>query len=137
MSWSTRFEYCFVWCLAAVTELLLRFVSLRRLTALYRVQWNVEPTEPAGEDLQLPPWARQRLRIVGVVMQRWPVDGVCLRESLVAGQRLRKLSPVLRLGVDRQGSSVIAHAWLEINGRSLDARSQLYSVLPVAGMRAR
>ena len=41
----------------------------------------------------------QRLDMVARVMRNWPFDATCLRRSLVAGQRLRRLQPELNVGV--------------------------------------
>jgi hypothetical protein len=68
-------------------------------------------------------------------MRHWPFDATCLRRSLVAGQRLRKLHPELNIGVALSAGDVIAHAWLTIGATSLDPKiSPGYSVLrPVTG----
>lgn len=64
----------------------------------------------------------RRARLAHKVLAHWPLaPGPCLRESLVIGHALRRHRPVLRLGVARAGDAVVAHAWLEVGGVSLEA----------------
>ncbi|MDQ3462689.1 MAG: lasso peptide biosynthesis B2 protein [Actinomycetota bacterium] len=124
-----RYEYATVLALAGVAEVALRFVPLRKIARLYRVSFDARAA--AGPPLDaLPPWAATRVRVVRVVMGKWPIEGVCLREALVTGQRLRRLRPALKLGVARSETGVAAHAWVEIAGRSLDPTSSRYAMLP-------
>ena len=53
-------------------------------------------------------------------------------ERLAANQfaRLRRFDPELKLGVRRDDTGVVAHAWLEIDGHSLDPTSDQYQELP-------
>lgn len=133
-SWAARAEYVKVAVLACVTEVAVRTIPLPRLVSAYGLTLGPEGNgHNSGEDElaagELPPWARQRLRVVVHVMRRWPVQGECLRYGLVAGQRLRALHPELRLGVTKKGSTIVAHAWLVIGGRSLDPTSGDYAEL--------
>ncbi len=130
MSWSERRELVVVSALAVYCEALIRWIPLRRLARSFGVALSsgseATMSQPVGS---LPGWATDRLRITNVVMRNWPVSGVCLRHSLVAGQRVRRLHPVLRIGVaDPTSSGFDAHAWLEIGGRSLDVESDRYLV---------
>src|SRR4051794_24054353 len=86
-------------------------------------------TGPDGAAPILPVWSRRRLRAVSLVMGRWPFGGTCLRRALVAGQRLRALDPVLRIGIRRSVGALDAHAWLEIGGVSLDPMASDFSPL--------
>jgi len=135
MSWSTRIEYVKVAALASVSELGLRWVTLERTAQVLRVRCGgTEATTSGSAIADLPLWARRRLHVVSVVMRRWPVDGTCLRHSLVAGNRLRRLRPILRIGVTTDPvSRIAAHAWLEIGGRSLDPTHQRYHALSLTG----
>jgi hypothetical protein len=81
----------------------------------------------------LPLWAVRRLAVVQAVMRHWPIDGVCLRESLVAGQRLRRLDPVMKVGVKRGAAGVMAHAWLQIDGIDLDPAAIEFGELVLSG----
>lgn len=128
MPWSLRYEYAVVLALACLTEAALRFIPLTAVAPLLGV--SVRPEHGRTQTLDaLPPWALSRVRVVRVVMARWPVDGVCLRSSLVTGQRLRSLQPALRVGVARSEAEVRAHAWLEVGGRSLDPMSARFAAL--------
>jgi hypothetical protein len=112
----------------AVTEIVVRFAGLERCARWYGVGLGSGTTTPEGE-LRLPMWARRRLRMVVKVARHWPRDGMCLRQSLVAGRRLRRLGPVLNIGVRRDDEGVHAHAWLSINGHSIDPASPLFTEL--------
>ncbi len=129
MPWPLRYEYATVLVLSCVAEIALRFVPLRRIARLYRVSFDARAAADPPLDV-LPPWAASRVRVVRVVMGKWPIEGVCLREALVTGQRLCRLRPTLKLGVGRSETGVAAHAWLEIGGRSLDPTSSRYATLP-------
>lgn len=129
-SWSSRLEYVKVALLACVTELAVRWVPLVRLARLYGVTLagGQAPDRP-GPVTELPPWAVRRLRVVERFMRRWPVDGACLRQALVAGQRVRALQPELRLGVAKEATGIVAHAWIAVGGTSLDPTSGRYAEL--------
>jgi Transglutaminase-like superfamily len=77
------------------------------------------PSGPAGAAL-LPPWARHRLQICVRLLRWWPFDEKCLRLSLVCGWRIRRLRPGLVVGVALLDGQVKAHAWLTVDGVSLD-----------------
>ena len=132
MSWSQRVEFAKVCMLALACEVLIRARPLPEVARLFGVSLRPEPSHETSEPLEgdLPGWALLRLRMTGLLMRRWPVDGTCLRRSLVAGQRIRRLNPVLRIGVATGTTgSLDAHAWLEVNGRSLDGQSGRYETL--------
>jgi hypothetical protein len=134
MSWKVRKEYATVLALSVVAEIGVRVVPLHQLAKVFRVRLFEQVDETRSVPLvALPEWAKQRLRVVGSVMRKWPVDGACLRKSLVAGHRIRSMDPALKVGVMRRDGSVAAHAWLEVQGRSLDETSALYDELPSAG----
>jgi hypothetical protein len=109
----------------AFVEALIRWVPLPRLTALLRVDLNLAPMRDGRHQLlvsELPPAARRQLRCASRVADGWPLSkGPCLRRSLVAGHLLRRHHPAIRLGVAGTGDDIHAHAWLEIDGRPLEA----------------
>lgn len=88
---------------------------------------SVLPADRA--DLPLPAWARVRLKVARRVMGRWPFGDTCLRRALVSGQRLRRLRPRLRVGVAKVDDEFRAHAWLEIDGVSLDPAAASFESL--------
>ena len=109
--------------LAGVVEVGLRLLPLTRLAGLLGVPVDTtsRTTSPSAVAHAEPPaWVRRRVRTTGRVMRHWPPGTTCLRHALVLGHRLRRLGPVLRIGVARIDGEVQAHAWLEIDGRILD-----------------
>jgi hypothetical protein len=105
-------------------ELLVRSVSLPRLSRLLGVRLNLAPAPPDASRIRvrdLPPRAARQVRCTRRVADAWPFSqGPCLRRSLVAGHLLRSLDPALRLGVGGSGDGLYAHAWLEIGDRPLE-----------------
>lgn len=126
---AARREYAIVLALAFVAELGLRSVGAGRTARLLGVQIRSTSVPSDSRPAHLPSWSAARMRVVRKVMQRWPVDGECLRESLVLASRLRTLSPIVRIGVTREHDLVRAHAWVEVAGRSLDPTSDRYHPL--------
>ncbi len=113
--------------LGAAAELLLRCrVGLPRLCRLFRVRLDLSGSSDPRDPEPLPAWAAARLRSTRRVMRHWPVDGPCLRHSLVLGFRLRGLEPSLRIGVRSGSAGPVAHAWIEVAGQSLDPASAGY-----------
>jgi Transglutaminase-like superfamily len=108
----------------AVVEVLIRWVSLPRLSRLLGVHVNLGPSRTDVDPLPvtaLPEQARRQLRCTWKVADAWPLSrGPCLRRALVGGHLLRDLEPSVRLGVTGSGDEVLAHAWLEIDGRPLE-----------------
>lgn len=105
-------------------EALVRPVQLDRLARLLGVRLDLTPAPEVRAKLplrELPARARRQIRCARRIALAWPFsDGPCLRESLVIGHLLRRHRPALRIGVRRDGDDVLAHAWLEIDGRPLE-----------------
>lgn len=79
------------------------------------------PAPPAAGLAVLPRWTRPAVLASLAVVSRWPAGDTCLRRCLLIGHRLRKLEPVLRIGVKRNTNGEFsAHSWLEFGGRTLD-----------------
>lgn len=124
---------------AAFVEVGLRTTSLPRLAAIVGVPLALEAPEPsgsaaeptAGAEFVLPPEARRRLAATRRVLRHWPFGDTCLRQALVSGQRLRRLEPLLQVGVAKFEGEVRAHAWLLIRGRILDPLGAAASYLPL------
>lgn len=72
---------------------------------------------------------RERCELALRVIDRRPFDRTCLRRSLLLGTLLRHRRPVLRIGVAKAAGAVAAHAWLEVDGASLDREQSGYRVL--------
>lgn len=108
---------------AVVAEVGLRTTTLPRIARLLGVPLRLDGDDdvmPAATRLRLSPVALRRLRATRRVMRHWPLGDTCLRRALVSGQRLRRLDPVLRVGVAKIDGKIQAHAWLEIDGVALD-----------------
>jgi hypothetical protein len=107
-----------------VVEVLVRIVPLPRLSRLLGVEVDLGPRTGTGEQLplrELPERARRQLRCTRRVADAWPFSqGPCLRRALVGGHLLRRLRPSVRLGLTGTGDQLLAHAWLEIDGRPLE-----------------
>ena len=108
-----------------VVESVIRFVPIRSLGHRLGVPVDLEPTVEQSDRLplrQLSPRAQQQLRCTRRVADVWPFSqGPCLRRALVGGHLVRRLDPRIRLGVTSSDDGLLAHAWLEIDGRPLEA----------------
>jgi hypothetical protein len=63
---------------------------------------------------------REQLDTAWRLLRQPPFNGTCLRRALVGGYFVRHRDPLLRIGVTKVDGEVAAHAWLEIDGVSLD-----------------
>jgi hypothetical protein len=120
---------------AAAVEIGLRTLKLPVLARLTGTPLRNDDGTPAREAdrLGLPPRLVMRMRAVRRVMRHWPFGTSCLRLALVSGQRIRSVRPVLRVGVMKDADGVRAHAWLEIDGVSLDPEARFeYDVVRAA-----
>jgi hypothetical protein len=117
---------------AFVVEAGLSISTLPRLTKLFGIRLaedsDDEPTRRATD--VAPEWFRRRSAAVHSVFRHWPFGDTCLRRSLVLGQRIRRLDPVLVIGVrhDEHGK-LAAHAWLTVGGVALDTLAEQYAPL--------
>lgn len=126
---------CVAWIVAGVVEVGLRTMRLPRLSALLGVPLSTLPGPgvSSGERIPLPASARCRLAASRRAFRHWPFESTCLRTSLVAGWMLRDLQPVLRIGVAKSEGTIKAHAWLEIEGQSLDPGSAAFADVTAVG----
>jgi hypothetical protein len=125
------YEFAVAVVLMPVIELSLRRTTLPVTCRRVKVRLDLEGAAvPQGQPPVLPRWARSRVKTALRVTARWPAGDTCLRRCLLIGHRLRRLEPVLRIGVRRDGSRGFgAHAWLEIDGRPLDMDASEFAVL--------
>lgn len=116
-------------------EISLRTSDLTTTCRRFGVGCDLESaTPPPAEVAVLPRTTRAAVHASLAVVARWPAGDTCLRQCLLIGHRLRRLGPVLRIGVRRDDKGVFsAHSWLEIDGRSLDPTASGFSVLGSAG----
>lgn len=91
---------------------------------------RLSAADPVAVDDGLSLQERRRLEVVDLCFRLWPVQGTCLRRSLVVGWIVRRHAPVLRIGVRRGRSGVLlAHAWVDVPGHSSDPSAHEYQVL--------
>lgn len=110
---------------AVVVELGLRTTTLPRLAKLLGTPLALEGTPIARQgapSTSLPSAATRQIRATRRVLRHWPFGDTCLRQALISGQRLRRLSPSLHVGVARIEGEIRAHAWLVIDGAIVDPR---------------
>jgi hypothetical protein len=112
-----------------VVEILIRWVPLPRLSRALGIEVNLQPARSEAVRLpvdELPARARRQLECTRRVADAWPFSrGPCLRRALVGGHLIRHLHPAVRLGVAGAGDTLLAHAWLEIDGRPMEAVTQV------------
>jgi hypothetical protein len=117
---------------AFAVEVGLAISTLPRLTKLFGIRLAEDSgDEPTGRATDVAPeWFRRRSAAVRSVFRHWPFGDTCLRRSLVLGQRIRRLGPVLVIGVrhDEHGK-LTAHAWLTVGGVALDTLAEQYAPL--------
>jgi hypothetical protein len=109
----------------AVVEVLIRWMPLPRLSRMLGVRLDVSSQGGDADQMrlgELPPRARRQVRCANRVADVWPFSkGPCLRRSLIAGHLLRRNDPALRIGLAGSGDELLAHAWIEIDGRPLES----------------
>jgi hypothetical protein len=128
------FDAQFVAALAVafIVEVGLSISTLPRLVKLFGIRLadgsDDEFTGPAID--VTPEWFQRRSAAVHRVLRHWPFGDTCLRRSLVLGQRIRRLNPVVVIGVrhDEHGK-LAAHAWLTVSGVALDTLAEQYAPL--------
>ncbi len=131
---------CAVVVVAVVVEVGLRTTTLPRLAWALGAPLAVDGFDTYAaptEAVPLPRWAAHRLEASRRVLRHWPFGDTCLRQALVCGWLLRRLDPVLQLGVARVDGDVRAHAWLVVGGSVIDPRRAVGSYQPLAAVRTR
>jgi len=120
------------WMLLLIVELALRVLPFRRLLAFCSESPPSPPSPPQadqagspsrGEGIAIPPV--QRLAWLVEVAGRYsPVTATCLKQALVLSWLLgqRGVATTLRIGVARDEAGLLAHAWLECQGKAIFGR---------------
>lgn len=115
--------------LVVAVDASLRIAGLQRTARFLRVPLLLAPTpaeDAAGPVFELDAAERRRVRCVArVVRGLFGLDRGCLRFAVVTALLLRAHAPGVRLGVARVDGSVLAHAWVEIAGRTIRAGDHL------------
>ena len=124
LPWSELLTTLRVVVLFSIAESLIRWVPLPRLCRVLACRLDLQPACANVEELpltHLPPRARRQVSCTDRVARLWPFGkGNCLRSALVSGHLLRELEPTVRLGLRGHGSTLSAHAWLEVGGSPLE-----------------
>ncbi len=121
---------------AAAVELAVRTLPLPAVSRFAGVPLAVGPERPGDAWAAIPDRDRRRAELALRVLRGRPFRATCLRRALVLGVLLRRHHPALRVGVAKAAGTVAAHAWLEVDGVSLDAESAAYRPLPLGNGRA-
>lgn len=103
-----------------MVSLTLRLAGYKRTRSL--VEWlSGHRHTRAANPLELET-AYRLAQLAATAGRRGPVQATCLRQALVVYGVLRRrgLRPELRFGVRREDDGIGAHAWVELEHRSLD-----------------
>lgn len=118
---------------AALAELAVRTVRLPRLAHALGIaleDGNDTQVRARASARRLGPEAvDRRAALVDRVYRAWPRHDSCLRRAILLGFYVRRASPLLRIGVARDGESVRAHAWIEVDGRVVGDEAGDYAPL--------
>jgi hypothetical protein len=119
----------------ALIELSLRSSTLPATCRRLGVSYDPHSGRPpATVSAVLPHNTRAAVRACLGLLSVWPGGDTCLRQCLLIGYRMRRLEPVLRIGVMRDENGVFsAHSWLEINGGTLDPSASQFTPLGRGG----
>lgn len=118
-----------------VIEISLRTSDLPTTCQRLRVCYDLDSlAPPTGVLAVLPRRTRPAVLASRAVVSRWPAGDTCLRQCLLIGHRLRRLGPVLRIGVKRDvNGEFSAHSWLEFGGSTLDPTAFEFAPLGSSG----
>jgi hypothetical protein len=85
-------------------------------------RWVRKALQPSRMLIANPEAAQRLNRICEAVIRRWPTNVLCLQRSLALIWLLRRhgVSGDLKIGVRKDGPSLLAHAWVEANGQHLN-----------------
>lgn len=124
---------------AALVEPAVRLLPLRTAARLAGARLELDHAVAERDAWsELTAAERERCTLALRALGRRPFRATCLRRSLVLASLLRRHRPALRVGVTKAGGAVAAHAWLEIDGATLDPEAAQYRGLaPVRGTDSR
>lgn len=124
---------------AVAVEAAIRLLPLRTAARLAGARLELDQAVAERDAWPgLAPADRERCELALRLLARRPFRATCLRRSLVLASLLRPHRPALRVGVAKSAGAVAAHAWLEIDGATLDPEAAQYRGLaPVRAGEAR
>lgn len=138
---ATSVAYGLFWL--AVVEVGLRVVSLPSLARRLGVRLSLAETDTphVHDSCVLSPTETKRLRVLWRLTRRWPFgQGPCLRQAMVEGRIVRRMKPVLRIGVENSSrtarESLLAHAWIELAGKPLWPQSDQFLPLVKSSLQS-
>jgi len=115
---------------ALVVEIGLSISTVPRVARLLGIRIASDTAAVPSGTVPDAEWIHRRSVEVHRVLRRWPFGNTCLRRALVLGQRIRRLDPVLVIGVRHdEASQLSAHAWLVVGGFALDPLAARYAPL--------
>jgi len=115
-----RLRLPFLMLVLPVVSLTLRLAGYKRTRRL--VEWLSSHRHPRAANQQELETAHRLAQLAAIAGRRGPVQATCLRQALVVYGMLRRrgLRPEFKFGVRREGDGIGAHAWVELEHRSLD-----------------
>lgn len=116
--------------LLPLLDLCLRTVGFQRTWAYLGRRLPETPLRSeVGSSLPSPGRIADLARAVGA---HSPWRTTCLRQSLAVWWLLRRrgLAAELKIGIDRKGPPLQAHAWVELSGQALDPDAGRYTAFP-------
>lgn len=112
---------------AVVVEAAIRLLPLPAAARLAGARLELAPAVAARDAWrELTPVDRDRCELALRLLARRPFRATCLRRALVLATLLRRRRPALRVGVTKTAGAVAAHAWLELDGATLDPEAAQY-----------
>lgn len=137
LPWGTKLGYLQTGAMFAGAEVALRVLPLASAARIFRVTLVVGAPTAGCQPVASPPVfndrERRAARLIFVVSPRlYGSRRGCLRRSLVLGCVLRRHAPQLQIGVRRENDRTLAHAWIEIAGRPIEARSDHLAFSPAS-----
>lgn len=116
LSWRDRRRLLSLVLLLPLIDLQLRRRGLRG-TRAWLARWRGQPTPRACTPAELTD-AEHLAELAAIAGRRGVYANTCLRQALAVHWRLQRrgLQPVLRIGAQREGDALDAHAWVELEG---------------------
>lgn len=122
---------CVLAVFAVVARVLLIFASFRTTFSIVdsTAQWFSRLLGNHSGNVETLVRAKSIAYLANAVFSRSPIPLTCLHRSLALYWYIRSLSIDcnLRVGVRSDGTGIGAHAWIEVDGVSLDPRSVEYA----------
>jgi hypothetical protein len=135
LSWSEWGILVKAWIWLLYIDLLLRNRSFPRVQQVVGYQQSARPQVPAGQEWNAI-YRYQRFTTLAARYHLYPMT--CLRQALALQVLLggQGISTKLRFGVRKESVKLLAHAWLEYEGQSIEVtgpRSEYFEQLASLG----